>query len=100
MNKIVNVENSELEAIKQMALEMALRLNLLQGNSLLAGNVTPPSPEKKKLSANRKLWFGTMFVAAVVGGIAANVFNQPIIFAGLAIMLAAEEVFKKVRGKK
>ena len=104
MNKIVNVEKTELEVIKQMAMEIALRLNVLQGESLLASSATPQPPvgkaSVKKMTKNRKLWIGTMLVAVVFGCIAANLFNQPIIFGGLAIMLAAEEIFKKVRGTK
>lgn len=71
MNKIVNVENSELEAIKQLALEIALRLNVLQGESLLSetADARKISTAKQAANENEILVGKVVIVASFLAGL-------------------------------
>jgi uncharacterized membrane protein YoaK (UPF0700 family) len=71
MNKIVNVDNTELEALKQMAMEMALRLNVLQGESLLNEKpvVRKVWPIKREANENEILIGKFVMVVSFVAGI-------------------------------
>lgn len=73
MNKIVNVNDLELETIKQMAMEIALRLNVLQGHSLIDGGTSGDqqvsTPVKRVVTENELLVGKAIMVASFVIGL-------------------------------
>ena len=104
MNKTAtNTADLELEAIKQMALEIALRINVLQGNSLLNGGVTPPVPVKRKWTKKDVTLLLSAMVAMLLVMIVVIKYNQPLILLAMVIAIYGREAFvkyKKYRQKK
>lgn len=108
MNKIVNVDNTELEALKQMAMEIALRLNVIQGESLLSDTteVRQVSPTKKAASEDEILigkiiMIGSFFVGVAIFaacGAGSNSFLGGI--AGLMVGLGLYSVHHKNKNKQ
>lgn len=92
--KTTKVDNDELESLKQQALEIALRLNVIQNGSLLDSNSNVVTlSQKQKLTTSEKIIVTAVLVITVGGSIAATVFDQPMILLPVVVIAVAYNIY-------
>lgn len=90
------VDNDGLESLKQQAMKIALRLNVIQGGDLLYenANANAATPNlQRKLTTVEKSIMAAVLAITVGGSIAANMFDKPIIFLPVAVISLAYNIF-------